>query len=112
MTKKKRPGGIVYSTNPDHQYEWDGQQEQETLQPAGQNLRIHLQSLKGNKKLTIVRGFRGATADLNALGKILKSSCGVGGSVKDGEILIQGDQREKVLLILIKMDYRAKKSGG
>jgi len=112
MTKKKRPEGIVYSTNPDHRYEWNGQQEQETLQPAEQNLRIHIQSLKGNKKLTIVRGFQGTAADLNALGKTLKSSCGVGGSVKDGEILIQGDQREKVLLILIKMDYRAKKSGG
>lgn len=112
MTPKKRPKGIVYSTNPEFQYDWNEQGEQKSIPPAEQNLRIHLQSLKGNKKLSIVRGFRGTDADLNELGKTLKSACGVGGSVKDGEILIQGDQREKVLAILIKKGYRAKKSGG
>ncbi|MCK4568950.1 MAG: translation initiation factor [Bacteroidales bacterium] len=112
MTPKKRPKGIVYSTNPEFQYDWNEQGEQKSIPPAEQNLRIHLQSLKGNKKLSIVRGFRGTDADLNELGKTLKSACGVGGSVKDGDILIQGDQREKVLAILIKKGYRAKKSGG
>ena len=112
MTPKKRPKGIVYSTNPEFQYDWNEQGEQESIPPAEQNLRIHLQSLKGNKKLSIVRGFRGTDADLNELGKTLKSACGVGGSVKDGDILIQGDQREKVLAILIKKGYGAKKSGG
>lgn len=112
MTPKKRPKGIVYSTNPEFQYDWNEQGEQKSIPPAEQNLRIHLQSLKGNKKLSIVRGFRGTDADLNELGKTLKSACGVGGSVKDGEILIQGDQREKVLAILSKKGYRAKKSGG
>jgi len=109
---KKRPKGIVYSTNPDYQYSYDDQQKEETLPAGEQDLRIHLQSLKGNKKVTIIRGFVGNEDDLKDLGKNLKSSCGVGGSVKDGEILVQGDQREKVLALLIKDGYKAKKSGG
>jgi translation initiation factor 1 len=112
MTAKKRPKGIVYSTNPDFDYQYDESREQATLPPAQQDLRIHLQSLKGNKKLSIIRGFVGSADDLKALGKKLKSSCGVGGSIKDGEILIQGDHRDKILGILQKEGYRAKKSGG
>ncbi len=112
MTAKKRPSGIVYSTNRDYSYSYDGPSEQETLPPQQQDLRIHLQSLKGNKKASIIRGFIGSDDDLKELGKKLKSACGVGGSVKDGEIIIQGDQREKVLAILITQGYKAKKSGG
>jgi translation initiation factor 1 len=112
MTAKKRSGGIVYSTNPDFRYDSGDQPGQETLPPAEQKLRVHLQRLKGNKMLTIIRGFCGTESDLKELGKHLKSACGVGGSVKDGEILIQGDQREKVLGLLISAGYAAKKSGG
>ena len=112
MTAKKRPRGIVYSTNSDFEYNYDDKQNEEPLPAAEQDLRIHLQSLKGNKKVTIIRGFVGNENDLKDLGKNLKSSCGVGGSVKDGEVLIQGDQREKVLSLLIKEGYKAKKSGG
>jgi translation initiation factor 1 len=112
MSAKKRPTGIVYSTNPDYHYNYDGSLEEETALPGEQVLRIHLQSLKGNKKVTIIRGYRGKEDDLKSLGKKLKSACGVGGSVKDGEILIQGDQREKILSLLIKDGYKAKKSGG
>jgi len=112
MSAKKRPSGIIYSTNPDYRYNYDEPGEQKTLSIGEQDLRVHLQSLKGNKKLTIVRGFVGAEEDLKYLGKKLKSACGVGGTVKDGEIMIQGDQREKVMSLLIKDGYRAKKSGG
>ena len=111
MSAKKRPEGIVYSTNPDFEYQYSGNSEEATLPPSQQDLRIHLQSLKGNKKLSIVRGFAGSQHDLKELGKILKSACGVGGSVKDGEILIQGDHRDKIMGILEKEGYRAKKSG-
>jgi translation initiation factor 1 len=112
MTAKKRPKGIVYSTNPDFNYRYDESGEQETLPPSQQDLRIHLQSLKGNKKLSIISGFIGSADDLKALGKMLKASCGVGGSIKDGEVLIQGDHRDKILDILQKEGYRAKKAGG
>ena len=112
MTAKKRPSGIVYSTDPDYEYNWQGQDEQSTLAPREQNLRIHLQSLKGNKKVTIVKGFVGTEEDLKALGKKLKSACGVGGSAKDGEVLIQGDKRDMVMSILSNEGYKAKKSGG
>ncbi len=112
MSAKKRQGGIVYSTNPDFQYSDNGSSGQETLSPGKQDLRVHLQSLKGNKKLTIIRGFAGSVEDIKTLGKKLKSACGVGGSVKDDEILIQGDQREKVLRILLEYGYKAKKAGG
>lgn len=112
MTAKKRPSGIVYSTDPDYDYDWQGQDEQSTLAPREQDLRIHLQSLKGNKKVTIVKGFVGTDEDLKSLGKKLKSACGVGGSVKDGEVLIQGDKRDMVMSLLTNEGYKAKKSGG
>lgn len=112
MCAKKRPKGIVYSTNPDFEYSWDANQEKKTIAPNQQNLKVHIQSLKGNKKVTQIRGFVGSDEDLKDLGKMLKSACGVGGSVKDGEILIQGDQREKVIGLLIKDGYKAKKAGG
>ena len=112
MTAKKRPDGIVYSTDPDFIYHYNDEGEEITLQPEQQDLRIHLQSIKGHKKLSVVRGFVGNNDDLKELGKRLKSACGVGGSVKDGEILIQGDYRDKIKMILEKDGYRVKKSGG
>ena len=112
MTAKKRPKGIVYSTNPDFDYRYSDSEGEASLPASQQDLRIHLQSLKGNKKLSIVKGFVGSLDDLKELGKKLKSSCGVGGSIKDGEILIQGDHRDKILALLEKEGYRAKKSGG
>lgn len=112
MSAKKRHTGIVYSTNPDFQYNSYSSKEPATAAPADQDLRVHVLSLKGNKKATIIRGYVGKTEDLQALGKKLKSSCGVGGTVKDGEILLQGDHREKVMVLLLNDGYRAKKSGG
>jgi len=112
MTAKKRPKGVVYSTNPDYEYSYGETSGQDTLPPSGQDLRLHLQRLKGNKMMSIVRGFIGSEEDLKQLGKMLKSACGVGGSVKDGEILLQGDHRDKLLSLLEKEGYRAKKSGG
>ena len=112
MSAKKRPSGIVYSTNPDYHYTYGDQDKQETVAAGEQQLRIHLQSLKGNKKVTIIRGFVGTEYDLKELGRKLKSACGVGGSVKDDEILVQGDQRDKILAMLISEGYKAKKSGG
>lgn len=103
---------MVYSTNPDYSYDYNEKGKEQTLAPSQQNLRVHLLSIKGNKKVTIVRDFKGAEDDLKELGKKLKSACGVGGSVKDGEIMIQGDQREKVMVLLEKAGYKAKKAGG
>ncbi len=109
---KKNRDGIVYSTNSDYEYEYDGVEDDETLAPQQQNLKVWLDRMKGNKVGTVVKGFVGSDDDLKALGKELKSKCGVGGSAKDGEILIQGDHRDKVLDLLTKAGYKAKKAGG
>ncbi len=113
MSKKIRTG-VVYSTNPDFDYQYENTEGvAEDLPKGQQKLRIHLERLKGNKDATVIRGFVGTTETLDALGKMLKTKCGVGGSVKDGEVLIQGNQRDKVLQLLITEGYsQTKKAGG
>jgi len=111
MSKKNR-SGIIYSTNPDFEYSDSGQDEAETLPPAQQDLRIWLDRKGGGKVITIIKGFIGTLTDLETLGKQVKVLCGSGGSVKDGEILIQGDHREKVITWLSSKNYKAKKAGG
>ena len=110
---KKRPVGVVYSTDPNFQYQYEEEPEAETLEPSRQDLRV-LRDAKGRggKTVTLIRGFVGATADLEALGKLLKNRCGIGGSVKDGEIILQGDVRDKACDILSKEGYRFKRAGG
>ena len=109
---KKNSSGIIYSTNPDFEYSDSSQDEAETLTPAQQDLRVWLDRKGGGKVITVVKGFIGTSADLEALGKQVKVSCGSGGSVKDGVILIQGDHREKVITCLTGKSYKAKKAGG
>ena len=104
--------GVVFSTNPDFQYETDKESEATTLAPERQNLKIWLDRLKGGRVATVVRGFVGSADDLAELGKELKKSCGVGGTAKDGEIIIQGDHRDRVVELLTKSGYRCKKAGG
>lgn len=104
--KNKNRGTILYSTDPDFVYEDELEEEVETLPKEKQKLRISLDKKQRNgKKVTLVANFVGTEEDLTVLGKTLKTQCGVGGSVKDGEILIQGDFREKVLEILHKLGY-------
>ena len=100
---------LVY---PDFQYETDKEDEATTLAPEKQNLKVWLDRLKGGRVATVVRGFVGSDDDLAALGKELKKSCGVGGTAKDGEIIIQGDHRDRVVELLTKSGYRSKKAGG
>jgi len=108
----KNRDGVVYSTNSDFEYTYDGATESETLAPGQQQLRVSLdKSGRAGKQVTLITGFIGTGDDLDALTKLLKTKCGVGGSSKDGDILIQGDVRDKVVTILTKEGYKAKRSG-
>lgn len=106
MNDWKKKLDIVYSTNPDYHYNKEGEEISETLPKEKQLLRISLDKRNRNgKSVTLITGFSGNEEDLKELGKLLKTKCGVGGSAKDGEIIIQGDHREKVLDILQKEGY-------
>ena len=101
---------VVYSTNPKYQYETNDAKETETLPKEKQSLRISLDKRnRGGKKVTLITGFIGKEEDLQELSKVLKMKCGVGGSVKDGEIIIQGDFRAKISEILLKDGYQKAK---
>lgn len=111
--KNKGKQGLVYSTDPNFSYQSDEEQVSETPEPAKQNLRISRdKKQRGGKEVTLIEGFTGTQEDLEALGKTLKTKCGTGGSVKDGQILIQGDQRQKVCDYLTSKGYRYKMVGG
>lgn len=106
-------GGIMYSTDPGFSYPDADEPAAEKIANKQQDLRVTLDKKnRGGKAVTLVTGFLGSEDELADLGKLLKSKCGVGGAAKDGEILIQGDFRDKVLLLLQKEGYKAKKSGG
>jgi translation initiation factor 1 len=108
MSKKNKPDsrGFVFSTDPDFKFESESTPT-ETLLPAQQKLRVRLDTKhRAGKAVTLVEGFSGKGEDLEDLGKKLKSFCGTGGSAKDGEIIIQGDQREKVMQWFGKNGYR------
>ena len=112
MKHKSDKNGTVYSTNPDFAFDY-GEEELVTLEPAKQNLRVMLdKKQRAGKKVTLIMGFQGSDFDLAALGKELKAACGVGGSAKDGEILLQGDFREKVLALLLQKGYVKTKISG
>lgn len=105
--------GMVYSTNPEYKYQSHADDEPQTLEPAKQDLRVWLdRKQRAGKQVTIVRGFVGSDDDLRSLGSMLKGKCGVGGTAKEGEILIQGDFRDRIVDILVKAGYKAKKAGG
>lgn len=98
--------GVLYSTNPDFQYQTTEVDEADTLEPSKQELRISLSKKhRAGKEVTLIAGFVGKEDDLQLLAKCLKAKCGVGGSAKEGEILIQGDQRSKIKSILFSMGY-------
>jgi len=105
--------GMVYSTNPDYQYETNSGGDAETLPPQKQNLYVQLdKKQRKGKSVTLISGFVGKEDDLKELAKMLKTKCGVGGSSKDGEILIQGDFCSKVIDLLKSTGYKVKRSGG
>jgi len=111
MSKKKiSQDGLVYSTDPNFKLPDEKFEEQETLVPSEQKLKIRLDTKhRAGKAVTLVEGFIGTITDMEDLGKKLKSFCGTGGSVKDGEIIVQGDNRDKVLQWLLKNGYKSSK---
>jgi translation initiation factor 1 len=111
MKNKNNSGNIVYSTNPSYVYPTNDS-EDETLANEKQAFKIWLDRKGGGKVVSRIQGFIGTENDLNELKKKLQNHCGTGGSTKDGEILIQGDQRDKILTLLLKENYKAKKAGG
>lgn len=113
MKRKQRYSGIVYSTDEHFTYSEPEVEEADTLPNRQQDLRVMLdRKMRGGKTVTLVKGFVGSVTDLEALGKLLKQKCGVGGSIKDGEIIIQGDFKQRILQLLLDGGYRAKPMGG
>lgn len=103
--------GVVYSTNSDFSYQnEDNEEEAETLPPSKQKLIVKIDRRnRGGKQVTLVTGFRGTSDDLEKLGKELRTKCGTGGSAKEGEIVIQGDFRDRVVSLLVSAGYNAKR---
>lgn len=115
MAKKQRnASGMVYSTNPNFAFDDDTASElQETLPPAQQTLYVsHDKKMRKGKTVTLIEGFVGTEEDLETLGKALKAKCGVGGAVKDQQIMLQGEHREKVIPALEAAGYKVKRKGG
>jgi translation initiation factor 1 len=111
--KRKNRTGVVYSTDPEFRYQYDNEEEKSTLAPQQQDLRVMLDSRnRKGKQVTLVTGFVGRDHDLQALARELKMLCGTGGSAKDGEILVQGNFREKIVTYLSEKHYKVKKAGG
>jgi translation initiation factor 1 len=112
MSKKHNNGGLVYSTNPNFKLEEENDEQELSASSSKPPLKIYLDRLGGGKFVSRINGFTGKTGDIETLGKLLKQKCGVGGSVKEREILIQGDHRDKLIGLLLKEGYKAKKAGG
>ncbi len=107
--KHKNREGIVYSTNPDYSYQFNNASEKETIEPSKQNLRVVTDSkMRAGKIVTLVNGFIGKQDDMESLAKMLKTSCGVGGTAKEGQIIIQGNFKERIIELLTKKGYRVK----
>jgi translation initiation factor 1 len=115
MAKKnewKNREGVVYSTSDSFEYNLSKEDEPDTLPPQQQNLRVQLdKNGRAGKQVTLVTGFIGKSDDLESLTKLLKTKCGVGGSSKDGEVILQGDLRDKIVAALIKEGYKARRIG-
>jgi translation initiation factor 1 len=114
MAKKKMERlNVVYSTNPNFSYEFEEEDVQETLSPGDQLLYVSIdRKQRGGKEVTLIEGFVGTEDDLKELGKTLKTKCGVGGTAKDKEIIIQGNFRDKIIDLLNQMGYKTKRKGG